>query len=273
MMQQVMDRITVSAGIELPYFEQGNRDGVPVMFLHGLTDSERSFESVLPFLPSSMRAIVPTLRGHGEASKPVDAYQFADFARDVRNLMDALGIGRAVLVGHSMGTLVAFQTALDFPNRVLGIVPIAAFYPEPGHANLIELWNWFEAVVTDPIDPEVAREFQVSTVAGPVAPGLLATAASESLKAPAHVWMSALQSLLTMDLGTQLQRLSAPVRLLWGDQDAMALCSDQASLLQALPQATLSTYEGTGHAVHWEQPERVATEIVDFVAGIIKSRS
>lgn len=73
-----------------------------------------------------------------------------------------------------------------------------------------------------------------------------------------------------MNLAGQLSRLTAPVRLLWGGRDTMALGSDRASLLQALPQARLSTYGGTGHAVHWEQPERVAGEIAEFVAGFIK---
>ena len=58
----------------LPYVAQGDPSGVPVLLLHGTTDSWRSFEAVLPHLPTSMHAIALTQRGHGDATRPVTGY-------------------------------------------------------------------------------------------------------------------------------------------------------------------------------------------------------
>lgn len=57
--------IRLSSGIELPYAEQGDPAGVPVVFVHGVTDAWRSFEGVLPHLPASSHAFALTQRGHG----------------------------------------------------------------------------------------------------------------------------------------------------------------------------------------------------------------
>ena len=57
-------------GLRLPYVERGDPAGIPVVFLHGITDSWRSFQLVLPHLPPSIRALALTQRGHGDASRP-----------------------------------------------------------------------------------------------------------------------------------------------------------------------------------------------------------
>jgi len=91
---------TLPTGVTLQYAERGSASGVPVFLLHGVTDSWRSFEHVLPYLPSTIRAIAVTLRGHGDSSRPEGGYRYAEMAGDVRALMDALGIPAAVVVGH-----------------------------------------------------------------------------------------------------------------------------------------------------------------------------
>ena len=63
----------------------------------------------------------------------------------------------------------------------------------------------------------------------------------------------------------ELGGVPAPVLLLWGDRDAYAVRADQEALMKAMPTARLVTLEGTGHAIHWEEPERVVAELVDFV--------
>lgn len=271
-MNLIMDRVVVSSDVVLPYVESGNPGGIPVLFLHGITDSWRSFEPVLPSLPPDIRAISLTQRGHGEASRPVNGYDWLALSGDVRAVLDNLGIDRAVIVGHSFGSQVAMHFAARYPDRVLGLVLIGAFFPAPGLPSLRELWDEVFSTIADPIDPALTWEFQASTVARPVAPGLLEMAAAESLKVPAHVWKSAFVPLLTMDLRDRLYRIQSAVRLIWGDQDSMSKCSDQAAILAGVPSAELTTYYGAGHAVHWEEPERVAGEIAEFALAAVSPR-
>src|SRR5688572_2341793 len=105
-------------GLVLPYHEQGDPDGIPLILLHGVTDSHRSYEPVLAELPPSIRAIALTMRGHGDAGKPEAGYAAEDFAGDVIAFMDALGIERAIVAGHSLGSYVARTVAAAYPERV-----------------------------------------------------------------------------------------------------------------------------------------------------------
>ena len=108
---------------------------MPVVFLHGVTDSWRSLKVVLDRLPATLRALAITQRGHGDSSKPDEGYGYADMAEDLREFMDALGLPAAVVVGHSMGSMVAQRFAADHPERVAGLVLMGAFQTIHGNAG------------------------------------------------------------------------------------------------------------------------------------------
>ena len=171
-METAIKSVVLPNGIRLPYAEQGRRTGVPLLFLHGTSDSWRSFENVLPELPDWMRAIAVTQRGHGDADRPATGYRTQDFADDVAALMDALGLDKAIVVGHSMGGSIAQRFAIDHPARMLGLVLIGARASWHRHPGVLALG---EAVATlsDPVDPDFVREFQLSTLAQPVSPAYL----------------------------------------------------------------------------------------------------
>jgi pimeloyl-ACP methyl ester carboxylesterase len=125
----VKTRTPVAGSIELPgrvsleYVEQGDRTGVPVLLLHGVTDSWRSFERVLPHLPASIRAFALSQRGHGNSSRPAAGYRTRDFGADVAAFADALGLGPVVVVGHSIGSTNAMRFAIDHCGRTPGARP------------------------------------------------------------------------------------------------------------------------------------------------------
>ncbi|MCG8349300.1 MAG: hypothetical protein MI924_16150, partial [Chloroflexales bacterium] len=78
----VIKSCELSNGVKLPYVEHGDPTGLPMLLLHGVADSWRSFERVLPHLPQSMHAIALTQRGHGDADRPAAGYRTRDFAAD-----------------------------------------------------------------------------------------------------------------------------------------------------------------------------------------------
>jgi pimeloyl-ACP methyl ester carboxylesterase len=69
----------------------------------------------------------------------------------------------------------------------------------------------------------------------------------------------------TPDFSRELARVSVPARLIWGDRDGFASRTDQERLLGAIAGARLMTYEGAGHAMHWEEPARFANDVLEFV--------
>jgi non-heme chloroperoxidase len=247
--------------MRLPYVEQGA--GVPVLLLHGITDSWRSWEPVLPHLPETIRAVAATQRGHGDAERPESGYTVEDYAADALELMDELGLETAVIVGHSMGTYVAEQIAIERPGRVGALVLVSAPGP-PARNPLIAEAADAMAALEDPIDPEFVREFQSSTTERALPPGLLDIFVAESLKVPARVWRAAFAGLMEMDLSATLGGIGQPVLLVYGERDGFVTSEEKDWLLQTLRGARLVSFEGTGHAPHWEEPERFARELAAF---------
>lgn len=259
--------VVLSDGLLLPYAERGDPAGRPVLLLHGYADSWRSFQSVLPHFPASIRAIAPTQRGHGEAGRPASGYRLQDFADDLAGFMDARGIGSAVIVGHSMGSAIAQRFALDHPDRVDGLVLAGSFAAVHGNPGVAELWNAV-ARLEDPVDAGFVRAFQEATLARPAAPGLLDMVVSESLRVPARVWRSALEGLMQADHSAELRRIDKPTLVVWGDRDEFFPRPDQDALLEAIPHAQLLVYEGAGHGLHWEEPERFARNVAAFAEAV-----
>jgi non-heme chloroperoxidase len=258
--------VVLSTGVRMQYVEHGREDGIPLVLLHGVTDSWHSFERVLPYLPSTIHAFAISQRGHGDSSRPEAGYDFADLAEDLRAFLDAMHVPAAVIVGHSMGAMVAQRFAADHPTRLSALVLTGAFSTRLQHPAVSEFIATAIAPLTDPIDPAFVREFQVSTLAHDVPAEFLETVVSESLKVPARVWRAAFQAhLSTPDLSRDLALLSVPTLLVWGDRDSYAVRGDQNALLAAIPGARLITYAGGGHAVHWEDPRRFARDLAAFV--------
>jgi pimeloyl-ACP methyl ester carboxylesterase len=87
----------------------------------------------------------------------------------------------------------------------------------------------------------------------------------ESLKVPARVWRAAFAGFLHDDLTPELGRIAAPTLIIWGDQDGCCSRAMQNALVSGIPQPQLVVYAGAGHATHWEEPRRVAADLVTFV--------
>lgn len=256
--------IELPTGVTLEYAEQGDSSGTPVLFLHGLSDSWHSFELILPLLPKSLHAFALTQRGHGDSSRPEAGYLFRDFAADVAAFMDALDLPSAVIVGHSMGSGITRRFALDYPERARGLVLAASFASFATNPGAQQLWEEGVSEMEDPVDPDFVREFQVSTISQPVPEAFLETIVRESLKMPARVWKASVAGSLQEDFKGP-GRIEVPTLLIWGDHDEMVPHSDQIEQTAEIPDSRLVVFEGTGHAVHWEQPDRFASDVVRFI--------
>jgi non-heme chloroperoxidase len=255
----------LETGVRLRYAEQGDAAGHPLILLHGYSDSSFSFSSVLPRLAADYRVYALDLRGHGGSDQPATGYTMRELAGDVLAFMDAKGLTRATVVGHSMGSFVAQQLAVTAPERVARLVLI-------GSATTIrsmEGFQEFESTVmglNDPVPTEFAREFQVSTVHNPLAPEFMDRAVEESLRLPARVWHALMQGMVSTEPAAALGKHRIPTLLIWGDRDAVFPRSQQEALLAMIPLAELEVYAETGHAVHWEQPERFVEDLTRFIS-------
>ncbi|MER6137606.1 alpha/beta hydrolase [Streptomyces sp. NPDC001815] len=261
----------LKGGLVLPYAEAGYPEGAPVVFVHGLADSWWTFEPLLRQLPGTLHGYAPTQRGHGDAERPEEGYGPQDFAGDLVEFLDAVGIRRAVLVGASSGGVAARLVAGSHPDRVAGLVLAgvpATLADKPGATALGEsIQN-----LADPVPRAFVEELLDGLTARPLARGLLATLAEENLKVPARVWRETMRGLLETDLAATLRGILVPTLVLWGDADSLLPRADQQLILDTIPGATLVVYEGAGHVLYWEEPERLVQDVTAFAAAVLPAR-
>ncbi|WP_128376191.1 alpha/beta fold hydrolase [Streptomyces cavernae] len=254
----------------LPYAEAGYPGGVPVVFVHGIGDSWWSFEPVLKQMSTALHAYAPTQRGHGDAERPAQGYRPRDFADDLVGFLDAVGVARAVLVGASSGGVPARIVAGSHPDRVAGLVLMGAPATLADSPGLLARW---ESVgeLSDPVPRSFVEELLGGMVHRAVGRGFLETITEENLKVPARVWRESVRGLLETDLAATLRGILVPTLLLWGEEDAYLPRSEQQLILDALFDATLLGYPGVGHALYWEQPQRVAQDITRFATQVVRA--
>ncbi len=260
----VEQSILLSTNIDLHYVEQGNKNGIPVILLHGYSDSWHSFESTLPYLPADLHVFALTQRGHGNSSKPLEGYHPDDFAADIAAFIKQKKIGPCIIVGHSMGGIIAQQFALEHPQLTKSMVIVASNQGFKGKTD-IEEFSKAVSGLTDPVPYEFVNEFQKSTVFKPMDKNYYDRLVAEGLKLPAHVWKGVMSGFMSVDYSPLISKITQPTLLMWGDKDNYFTKSDQEVFLREIKGSRLITYEGTGHALHWEDPKIFASDLVAFI--------
>lgn len=272
-MTLAVSSVKLGTGITLSYATVGDVPAPVVVLLPGPTDSWRSYEGVLDQIPSSVRAIAVSQRGHGDSDKPLTGYRVEDFAADVPPLLDALGIERAVLAGHSGSCLSVRRVAINRPERVAGLVLEASPATLRDHPGLKEFVESVLYNLEDPIEPTFARSFVADTSSEQVAPELVDRLAREVMKVPVRVWKEMFAGLLSYDDLADIERITAPTLLVWGDADGLVDLSMQTTVNERISGAELLVYHANGHTPRWEDPTRFASDLVKFAKRSMEPRS
>ena len=262
----------LATGVTVEYVENGTLAGPPLLLLHGLSDSWHSFLPLLPHLPAGLRALAFTQRGHGQSSKPRDDYRLQTLVADTLAFLDVMHVDRAVIAGHSMGAAVATLLAAHHPVRVAGLALLGAFADFRGNAGVIELRRDVRDLA-DPIDPDFARAFQISTIARTVDDDFIELVVSDSQALPSFAWRSLVDGLIATDLAGAFGKIKAPTTLIWGELDAFVPRSDQDAMLAGIRCPTLHVLAGTGHAVHWDRPGETAAIIKSLMQDVARRKA
>jgi len=258
--------VQLRTGVRLHYVEQGNAKGPTVILLHGYSDSWVSWGQVLPLIDKKYHVYVPDLRGHGESDRPASGYSCPDFAGDIIAFMDAKGIKKATIVGHSMGSFVAQHVATMAPERVEKLVLVGSA-PAVSNGEVSQLQIEVNAL-TDPVPVKFVTEFQKSVVTRPIPDEFMDRVVQESMKLPARVWRDTMAGMLAKNSTVRLSKIKAPTLIIWGDRETVfPKRADQELLRNGIPNARLKVYEGTGHCPNWEEPVRFVKDLLGFVDG------
>ena len=247
--------------------------GVPVVLLHGLASTRRFWDLVAPRLVGRPLLALDQ-RGHGDSDRPDGPYDAGTVARDVLHALDALGLSRAVVVGHSWGASTALRLAADSPERVLAVVAI-----DGGLGSALEP-GADRAAVRSRLEPPrtalPADDLRALLAGGPLAPWWTPEVEAALLpifeegpdglaraRLPYARHMDIVDDLLDGDPAALFARISCPTWLVsaepvggdaWGARKAAVL----ATAGEALAQPRLLRWGGALHDVPLQWPALVA---------------
>jgi pimeloyl-ACP methyl ester carboxylesterase len=255
--------------------------GSAIVLIHGITGSSRTWEEVIPPLAQHHTVIAPDLLGHGESAKPRGDYSLGAYASGVRDLLIALGVDKATIVGHSLGGGVAMQFAYQFPERVDRLVLVSSG-GLGGEVHLLLRAATLPAaeyvlplLCADPLRNAGASVAQLLGRVGlrpsrdleEMALGFASLGDMEARQAFVHTVRG------IMDMAGQ--RVSArdrlylaaavPTLLLWGEHDRMIPVSHGREAHEAMPGSRLIVYEDAAHFPHRNHPWRFASDLLTFI--------
>lgn len=257
-------RVELETGIHMHVAEMGDAAGVPIILLHGYSDSWFSFSNVLPLIPKTYRVFALDLRGHGMTDKPATGYGMDEMAEDVVAFMKHYGLENATVIGHSAGGYVAQHVAAAAPERVarLGLI---ATTTTPQAITGISDFDAFVRGLSDPVPADFIRDFQTSTIYRPLPADFVSRVVDESSRLPAHVWRGVMNGMLAMEPISGLAGAGIPTMVLWGDKDTLMPRREQEAFVRMFPNVVFKVYRETGHALHWERPDEFVRDLVAFV--------
>lgn len=255
--------VTTADGLAMTYVEAGPSDGMPILLLHGYTDNSRSWSLLAPYL-GKRHLIMLDLRGHGGSAAPACCYGPDSLASDVAGFMKAMGIEKADVVGHSLGSMTAAVLAAYYPDKVNHLVLISTALAIPSQPTD---WLWANVpTLPDKIDPDSQFMKDWYTNPTPVPADFIDRERTESAATKRQTWIGVLRGLTAMDLTKVAPMVKAPMLILWGDQDAFFDQASQDNVKAAYKQAEYQVYPGHGHNMFWELPQDVGARISGFLA-------
>ncbi|MGX7872287.1 alpha/beta fold hydrolase [Mesorhizobium sp. ORM6] len=248
-------------GLEIAYVEIAGTEPA-LLLVHGFTDTSRSYSLLAPHL-AGHRLIMPDLRGHG-ASQAGRGFGIADFADDIAGLIRRLRLDRPVVIGHSLGAMVAIALAARHDELVGGLVVLAGTL-KPDFASDHPLVAGVQAL-RDPISPADPFYAWWHACRSDVPQPFLAGLAIDASAMPAARWLAILDEVRRADLVAAARTVRVRTLIIAGACDPLFGEAHQRALVEMLAESRLVCADGCGHNPHWEEPAFVA-EVVGRTFG------
>ena len=242
-------------------------EGRSCVLLHGSFLDGSFWKEQISALSQEFRVIVPDLRGHGLSDKPSEEYTHEVMAQDIRNLLRTLGVRRASLVGHSMGSRIALQFALDYPKIVEKLVlASSSLGPVPNRQKIFPKHVREEiGFGTSHFDQRKFNYYEIWYSFAHPSPDQVNKILEKILKTPNYVKTSIGENFPKKDLRPRLPQVQAPTLVIIGEKDVMCSIEDTTYLAQHIPKARLEVIPDSGHCVPIEQPNEFNTKVISFL--------
>ncbi len=246
-------------GFEIAYDRRGS--GPSLVLIHGFPFDHSIWNEVLPFLEEKYDLILPDLRGFGESTTFESQYSILDMARDIALLLDALGIQKTSLAGHSMGGYVALAFAKQYPERANSLILVASQAvddtrerKEGRYKTAADVMENGVGIVVEAMIAKLTARPDVQSHIRPIMERQGVSGVVGALKAMAG----------REDSSSFLTSFKGRIGLIHGDADELIPVDRALEVKALIPSASLHILHGAGHMPMLEMPEETAIALTSI---------
>ena len=256
-------------GISLNYELHGV--GEPITFIHGLGDNLNIWVNQVPIFSQDYRVLTYDVRGFGRSDKPPGSYTVEAFAQELCSLLTKLGIERSIIVGFSMGGVIAMRFALDSPGMTAALV-IASSSSEINQNAVNRFLGWVEKANNQGfaglVDAYLEGRFHPDFVRDN--PEFIAGWKEEWTGNDLHGWTQAALAMTRYNYTAELGNIRCPTLVVVGDKDVSVGVGGSVIMHRHIQGSQLEIIPNIGHGIAREKPEvfnRVLREFLDSLHG------
>ncbi|MEW4570981.1 alpha/beta fold hydrolase [Tautonia sp. JC769] len=259
-------------GRNLYHDDQGARDGAPLVFLPGLGGDHRAFAVAIRHFAKRFRVLGLDHRDAGRSDRDPGGYSVANLADDAAAVLSALDLGPAIVVGQSMGGLIAQELALRHPERVRALV-LASSHAGTDTWRRVLLQSWID--LRRKCEPAEFTRLVMPWLVGPAflehaaqVDGLIRFAERNEFPQDADAYARQARAALEHEARDRLGRIQVPTLVLVGDRDLVNPPEKSAELARLIPGARLVELPEAGHLPHIEAGLTFRKSIEAFVESL-----
>lgn len=255
-----MEKSQEIGGIHLYYKVVGQ--GPTILMLHGWGRGSDAYIQVMELLSQQgYQVIVPDLPGFGKTEPPKIAWGVDEYAQFAFQFVQALGLSRFFLLGHSFGGQVAVRFAADHAELVQGLILYGAAVIRREPTKKVKLLQTLAR-----FGNTVFSVFPLSLVKYFIRKAFYRFLGVGSSAYAKGIMREVRNKIVRQDLSHLLPGISLPALILWGGKDMSTPTQDAYLIKEKIPQASLVVFPGASHLIHQEIPEQFVTNIVSFLS-------
>ncbi len=273
-------------GMKVHYRDQGNKDGIPLMLIHGSSASLHTFEPMAKFLTDKYRIISLTLPGHGlTGAHPQDNYSFAGFAEAIDIVATELKLEKFALAGNSLGGWISWRYALKNKDKINALILLDAggmplregeTLPPSNIAFRLSRYSLGRFLLSNITPRSLVKKALLQTVS-------VKESVTEDVvdryyalvRLPGIRRASSLRRQARIERGfaVRAKEIKAPTLVIWGREDRLVYVSAAQSFKERITDAQVIIYDNIGHLPMEEAPERTAKDIDAFLSKVFAKES
>jgi len=258
--------IVTLGGKNYKFLHGGNSLLGSVLFLHGWNSKSERYEQPFSFIPEDfVQIIIPDLPGFGESQKPETVWGVDEYTKWTMDIIEAIGVEKIIIAGHSFGGQVAIKVASDNPPKIVGALLYASARVRKHPSVKKKIFRdvaWLGNILFS-----VPILSQFSSFAKKVLYRLVGSSDYINAKEMREI----MAKVIEQDMEKEVLKISVPVGIIWGDKDESTPVSDAYYLKENIRSSNLKVVNGASHKFHMTNPEEFARVFSEQITWILKN--